>query len=198
MAGLARWKSHVTGHTAVSLLIADGVPLRVVMEPLGHSQFSTTANTYNHVFAETVREAADAIDRALGTGSRFRRILSLPASAISALRAHRDRQAWERKAASPRWRESGMVFTTSLGTAIDPDNLTKVYKAMLNRAGLRDQRFHDLRHAAATLMPRDGPPVHEVSAVLGHSQTSTTLNVYSHVLPGGNDRAAAAMDRLLG
>ena len=91
-----------------------------------------------------------------------------------------------------------MFFTTPTGTAIDPDNLTKAYKALLKGAGLRDQRFHDLRHTAATLMLRDGLPVHEVSAVLGHSQTSTTLNLYSHVLPGANDRAAAAMERLLG
>ena len=83
-------------------------------------------------------------------------------------------------------------------TTIDPDRLNKHYKAHLVRAGLRDQRFHDLRHAAATPLLRDGLPVHEVSAVLGHAQTSTTLTVYSHVLPGGNDRAAAAMDRLLG
>jgi integrase len=47
-------------------------------------------------------------------------------------------------------------------------------------------------------MLRDGLPVHEVSAVLGHSQTSTTLNVYSHVLPGANERAAATMERLFG
>ena len=91
-----------------------------------------------------------------------------------------------------------MLFTTSIGTSIDPDRLTKEYKALLGRAGLRDQRFHDLRHAAATLMLRDGLPVHEVSAILGHAQTSTTLNVYSHVLPGANTRAAAAMERLLG
>jgi integrase len=129
---------------------------------------------------------------------RSRRTLSLPASAVAALRAHRDRQAWERKAAGGRWIESGMVFTTPIGTATDPDNLNKAYKALLARPGLRDQRFHDLRHTAATLMLRDGLPVHEVSAVLGHSQTSTTLNVYSHVLPGANDRAAAAMERLLG
>lgn len=76
--------------------------------------------------------------------------------------------------------------------------MNKEYKALLARAGLREQRSHDLRHAAATLMLRDGLSVHEVSEVLGHSQTSTTLNVYSHVLPDGNDRAAAAMDRLLG
>jgi integrase len=68
-AGLARRPFHVTRHTAASLLIADGVPLRVVMEVLGHSQISTTANTYGHVFAEALREAAEAMDRALGTGS---------------------------------------------------------------------------------------------------------------------------------
>jgi site-specific recombinase XerD len=56
-AGLWRRKSH----------IADGVVLRVVMELLGHSQISTTANTYGHVFEESLREAADAMDRALGT-----------------------------------------------------------------------------------------------------------------------------------
>ena len=129
---------------------------------------------------------------------RSRRTLSLGPAAVAALRAHRDRQEFERKAAGTRWRESGHVFTTTIGTTIDPDRLNKGYKALLKRAGLRDQRFHDLRHTAATLMLRDGLPVHEVSAVLGHSQTSTTLNVYSHVLPGAHERAAAAMDRLLG
>jgi integrase len=65
-AGLPRRKFHVARHTAVSILIADGVPLRVVMELLGHSQISTTANTYGHVFTESLREAADAMDRTLG------------------------------------------------------------------------------------------------------------------------------------
>jgi integrase len=124
--------------------------------------------------------------------------LSHPASSVTALRVHRERQAWERKATGARWRESGAVFSTSIGTTIDPDRLNKHYKSLLGRAGLRDQRFHDLRHTAATLMLRDGLPVHEVSAVLGHAQTSTTLNVYSHVLPGVNERAAATMERLLG
>jgi integrase len=67
--GLPRRKFHVGRHTAASLLIADGVPLCVVMELLGHSQISTTANTYGHVFDNALRDAADAMDRALGTGS---------------------------------------------------------------------------------------------------------------------------------
>jgi integrase len=74
-----------------------------------------------------------------------------------------------------------MVFTTSIGTSIDPDRLTKEYKALVIRAGLRDQRFHDLRHSAVTLRLREGLPVHEGSAVLGHSQISTTANTYGHV-----------------
>lgn len=129
---------------------------------------------------------------------RSRRTLSLGASNVTALRKHKDEQAFERKKAGSLWRETGHVFTTVIGTPIDPDNLTKLFKSQLTAAGLRDQRFHDLRHAAATLMLRDGLPVHEVSAVLGHSQTSTTLNVYSHVLPGANERASATMERLLG
>lgn len=129
---------------------------------------------------------------------RSRRTLSLGASNVAALKAHRDKQKFERKDAGSLWRETGYVFTTPIGTPIDPDNLTKLFKVQLTAAKLRDQRFHDLRHAAATLMLRDGLPVHEVSAVLGHSQTSTTLNVYSHVLPGANQRASDTMERLLG
>jgi integrase len=129
---------------------------------------------------------------------RSRRTLTLPPSAVAALRTHRDRQAWERRGAGARWRDSGHLFTSSIGTALDPDRVSKEYKALLKRAGLRNLRFHDLRHTAATLMLRDGLPLHEVSAVLGHAQTSTTLNVYSHVLPGTHERAAATMERLLG
>jgi integrase len=68
-AGLPRRKFHVARHTAASLLRADSVPLRVVMELLGHSQISTTANTDGHAFSEPLREASDAMDRALGAGS---------------------------------------------------------------------------------------------------------------------------------
>jgi integrase len=57
---------------------------------------------------------------------------------------------------------------------------------------------HDLRHCAATLMIANGLPVNVVSAILGHAQNSTTLNVYSHVLPAAHVQAAATMDRLLG
>lgn len=129
---------------------------------------------------------------------KSRRLLALPPSLADALRAHRDRQAFEQSAAGKNWQPHGLVFCTPIGTGIDPDNLTKQWKAALNRAGLRDQRFHDMRHAAGTMMLGDGMPVHEVSAILGHSLASTTLDIYAHVLPGTNERAAATMERLIG
>ena len=65
-AGLPAMPFHNLRHSCASLLLAQGVPARVVMETLGHSQISLTLNTYTHVAAELMREAADAMDRALG------------------------------------------------------------------------------------------------------------------------------------
>ena len=65
-AGLERRAFHVSRHTAVSLLIAEGVPLKVIQEVVGHSLLSTTADIYGHLFPQAFAEAADAMDRALG------------------------------------------------------------------------------------------------------------------------------------
>jgi integrase len=93
-----------------------------------------------------------------------------------------------------------MVYTNSMGMSGDHDRQTKEFDALLSRTGLREPRFHDLLHTAATLMLlmlRDGLPVHVVSAVLGHSQATATLSVYAHVLSGANERTADTMERLL-
>jgi site-specific recombinase XerD len=55
-----------------------------------------------------------------------------------------------------------------------------------------------LRHAAATLLMADGVPVKAISELLGHSDISTTLRIYAHVLPSADERAASGMDRMFG
>jgi integrase len=55
---------------------------------------------------------------------------------------------------------------------------------LLRRAGLRDARFHDLRHTCATLLLTKGVHPKIVSEMLGHSSVSITLDTYSHVIPG--------------
>ncbi|MBA2678102.1 MAG: site-specific integrase [Ktedonobacteraceae bacterium] len=61
-AGLERMRFYDMRHTCASLLLAQGVPLRVVMEILGHSQISLTANTYTHVIQPLVTDAASRLD----------------------------------------------------------------------------------------------------------------------------------------
>ena len=65
LAGLPPMRYHDLRHGAASLLAAQGVPARVAMEILGHSQISTTMNRYTHIAPEWQREAADAMGRGL-------------------------------------------------------------------------------------------------------------------------------------
>lgn len=58
--------------------------------------------------------------------SRSRRDISLPAYAVRVLRDHRARQAEERLAVGPYWEDSGLVFTSTIGTVIEPRNLLRV------------------------------------------------------------------------
>lgn len=66
-AELRRIRFHDLRHSAASILLAEGTPMRVVMELLGHSTITLTANTYSHVMPAALREAADAMERALGS-----------------------------------------------------------------------------------------------------------------------------------
>jgi len=67
-AGLPRLRFHDLRHSAATLLLVQGVPARVVMETLGHSEVGITLNTYSHVVPILEEEAAAAMDRALGGG----------------------------------------------------------------------------------------------------------------------------------
>jgi integrase len=57
-----------------------------------------------------------------------------------------------RLAAGKAWQDSGLVFTSPIGTPLDPRNVTREFQAMLKAANLHAIRFHDLRHTAATLL----------------------------------------------
>ena len=63
--GLGRWTPHEFRHSAASLLIAQGVPLKVISEMLGHSSISITADVYGHLMEPAKAEAADAMESAL-------------------------------------------------------------------------------------------------------------------------------------
>lgn len=129
--------------------------------------------------------------------ARSRRNIALPALVVKALRAHRARQLQERLLAGQRWEDTGFVFTTTIGTPLDARNVQDGFKAVLARAKLRQQRFHDLRHGAASLLLAQGVQPRGVMEILGHSQIGITLNLYSHVMPELLRDAADKMDAVL-
>lgn len=129
---------------------------------------------------------------------RSRRTLELPAVVLQALREHRHRQREERIRFADEWQESGLVFTTHIGTALEGRNVTRHFHAALARAGLPRFRFYDMRHSAASFLLAQGVDLKVIMGVLGHSQISLTANLYAHILPSLKKDIAARMDAVLG
>lgn len=128
---------------------------------------------------------------------RSKRTLSLPRIAVEALRAHRSRQREDRLLAGPRWQENGLVFPSTIGTPMDGTNVNHRFHTLLKRAGLPPQRFHDLRHGAASLLLAQGVSMRAVMEQLGHSQMGTTSDLYSHIMPAALQENADQMDAIL-
>jgi integrase len=116
---------------------------------------------------------------------------------VRVLRAHRESQAVERAAAEV-WGDDDLVFTTRIGTAIEPRNLSRHFEALRDRAKVRKVRFHDLRHSCASLLFELGVPLRMVMEILGHSQISTTSDIYTHVMPAQYPEVADTLDAWLG
>ncbi len=129
--------------------------------------------------------------------ARSRRTIALPSTVVKSLNRHRVRQLEARLAAGQRWQDSGLVFSTPIGTPLDGRNVTRAFKGILVGHGLPTIRIHDLRHSCATLLLMQGVSPRVVMETLGHSQVSLTLITYSHVLPALQEDAAAKMDAIL-
>jgi integrase len=131
--------------------------------------------------------------------AKSRRTVTLPGTALAALRKHRSRQLEERLRLGEVWRDYGLVFCSEVGTALrEPNVRERSFHPLLDRAGLPHIRFHDLRHTAATLLLAQGVHPKLVQEMLGHSSITMTLDLYSHVSPPMMDEVAAKMDSILG
>ncbi len=120
---------------------------------------------------------------------RAKRTLPLPAQVREVLAAHRTRGGIDRL--------DGFVFETSIRTPLDSRRVTRDFQAKLERAGLRRQRFHDLRHAYTVLMLEAGEELSVVSRTLGHANLSTTADIYGGLSLAMGMKAADRMDGIL-
>jgi len=121
------------------------------------------------------------------------RTLELPhfaGDAVARWLAHREEMKAE---AGQRWQESGLLFCTRIGTALEPRNVSRRFDQLLTVAGLPHSKLHVLRHTAISMLLTAGVDVKTVQAVAGHSTAAMTLDVYGHLLTG-TAVAASKMD----
>jgi integrase len=182
-----RLEAIVTVALAVGLRKGEALALRWEDIDLDEATLSVTGTLKRRTGLGLVRDTPKT--------ERGRRTIPLPKVCVDALRTHKSRQSAERLAAGPTWADDGYVFTTPIGTPIDPRNLTRLYHALTERAGLGRGRFHALRHSAATIAHALGVPLEVISKTLGHAGYAITADIYAHVGAKVERDAADAMDR---
>ena len=128
---------------------------------------------------------------------KSRRSITIASMALEALRQHRVRQLETKLRAGPLWQDHDYVFCTLTGTYLRPNHVVDEFKKLLKKAGLPGIRFHDLRHSAATLLLSLGVHAKVVQEMLGHTQISMTMDIYSHVLPSMQQDAVSRLNELL-
>ena len=125
--------------------------------------------------------------------ARSRRTIPLPAFVVRVLTGHLAAQEEERRQLAGRWPDLGYVFTTPIGTPIDPRNCTRVVQVACRKAGVRVLRLHDFRHGCVSVLLNLGVPPRTAMEVVGHSTIEMTMNVYGHV---SLDAKREALDRV--
>lgn len=88
----------------------------------------------------------------------------------------------------------GFVFVDELGERMRVDYLTNAFPKFLESLGLRRMRFHDLRHSCASLLLANGVPLKHIQEWLGHSDFTTTANIYAHLDYKSKITSAQAME----
>ena len=88
----------------------------------------------------------------------------------------------------------GFVFVDELGERMRANYLTSAFPKFLESHGLRRMRFHDLRHSCASLLLANGVPLKHIQEWLGHSDFTTTANIYTHLDYKSKITSAQAME----
>ena len=108
------------------------------------------------------------------------RSLKLPDDVMYLLRELKTEQARQKLLIGDRWVNSNRIFISENGSPMGVDSARHWLTKFCDRNGLRRMNIHSFRHLNASLLITNGVDVRTVSAALGHSQTSTTLNIYAH------------------
>jgi integrase len=125
------------------------------------------------------------------------RTVVLPTFVTDALKQRRIYQLEDRVRAGKSWQDTGYVFTSGIGTVLEPRKVDLYFASVRERAGLDGRTFHSLRHDFAGLMLAAGIPGRVVAEMMGHSSYSVTANIYQHVPDELQKLAASQLDAVV-
>jgi integrase len=126
-----------------------------------------------------------------------KRFVPLSPECVELLRSHRAAQDGAKGDAGPCYDDQDLVFPNPDGSPWPPDTFTVQFGKLAALVGLKGFRFHDMRHAFASLTLADGVPIKEVQSLMGHSSPTVTLSVYARSMEGLGRAAVNGLSRSL-
>ena len=126
-----------------------------------------------------------------------RRTVEIGPTLVHVLQKHRKLQVEAKLAKGKKWKNKhNLVCTRDDGSYIPPKALSEFFSYQAKQLGI-DLTFHGLRHTHVSMLIKAGVPINVISARIGHSNPSTTHDVYSHLLPGMSREAVDRFEKLL-
>ena len=129
---------------------------------------------------------------------KSRRSLALPARCVEVLGEHQVQQAEHRVKMGERWTDNDLVFASRVGTELNPGNVRRGFRRVVENAGLNptDWTPRELRHSFVSLLSDSGMPVEKISLLVGHKGSHVTELVYRKQLRPVVEEGATVMDDL--
>ena len=181
--------------------------LVVLIVTIGFRRGEITALTWDdieldkqllHIRNNTVIAGGKKITKAPKTSAGIRDIY-LGDNIVALLKAEYAKYCEDKIRLGKAFIDSRCVIRKPNGEAFSPDSLTQKWIRFINAHNLKHIRLHDLRHTCATAMLNAGISAKVIQKRLGHSDITTTLNIYAHALPSANKEAGNTIDnRILG
>lgn len=148
-------------------------------------------------YLENGRKQVEAVEEMKNKSSR--RTLPLPDPVVEMLQVQKEHREVYRKMFQGSYNAQYLdyVCVNQLGELLRPSYVTNHFRELLEKYGLRHIRFHDLRHTFASLLINQDVPLINVSNFLGHSDLSTTANIYAHLDKASKQASADVISEIL-
>ncbi len=127
---------------------------------------------------------------------KSKRSIPLPPNILNELKEHRKKQLEQKLKLGNLYQDNDLVFPGDFGQPYDPRCFTTRFKKLVDKAKIKNVNLHSLRHTFATRLLEANIHPKVVQELLGHANISTTLDIYSHVMPEIKQAATEAINHL--